>query len=78
MTVQAMHARILYSLAMVLMVFSLFVLWVWTGFLGIAIAAFATHFLLRVCELQRDGEMALARKTREDALGEAFRRHQDR
>jgi hypothetical protein len=69
-----MHARILYSLAMVLMVFSLFVLWVWTGFLGIAIAAFATHFLLRVCEVQRDGEMALARKTRDEALGDAFRR----
>ena len=75
MTVQAMHARILYSLAMVLMVFSLFVLWVWTGFLGIAVAAFATHYLLRLCEMQRDGEMALARKTREDALGDTFRRN---
>ena len=70
-----MHGRILYSLAMVLMVFSLFVLWVWTGLLGIAAAALATHVLLRVCEGQRDGEMALARKTREDALGDAFRRN---
>ena len=54
-----MHARILYSLAIVLMVFSLFVLW--------------------VCEVQRDGEMALARKRREDALGAAFcRSHRGR
>ena len=70
-----MHARILYSMAITLMVFSLFVLWVWTGFLGVAVAAIATHMILRLCEVQRDGEMALARKTREDALGEAFRRH---
>ena len=74
-----MHARILYSLAIVLMVFSLFVLWVWTGFLGVAVAAFTTHMILRVCEVQRDGEMALARKRREDALGDAFcRSHRGR
>jgi hypothetical protein len=59
---QACHARILYSLAIALMVVfadpEIRALWVWTGFpsfLGIAIAAFATHFLLRVCEIQRDG-----------------------
>lgn len=68
-----MHGRILYSLAIILTVFSLFVLWVWTGFLGVAAAALATHLLLRVCEAQRDGEMALARKTREAALAAAFR-----
>jgi len=69
-----MHARILYSLAMALMVFALFVLWVWTGFLGIAAAAFATHLILRVCEVQRDGEIALARKVQAEAMDHAFQR----
>jgi hypothetical protein len=73
MTVQPMHARILCSLALALMVFALFVLWVWTGPLGIAAAAIATHMLLRLCEAQRDGERALARKTRDGALAAAFR-----
>ena len=69
-----MHGRILYSLAMVLMAFSLFILWVWTGIVGVAIAALATHLILKVCEAQRDGEMALARKMQADALGDAFGR----
>jgi hypothetical protein len=69
-----MHFRVLYSLAMVLMVFSLFVLWVWTGPLGAAIAAFATHYILRFCEGQRDGELALARKEHDAELRAAFDR----
>lgn len=67
-----MHERVLYSLAMVLVVFSLFVLWVWTGPLGAAIAAFSTHALLRFCEAQNDGELALERKLRDAALRRAF------
>ncbi|MCU4653219.1 hypothetical protein N8I71_10270 [Roseibacterium sp. SDUM158016] len=70
-----MHFRVLYALAMALTVFSLFVLWVWTGPLGAAIAAFATHCILRVCEGQRDGELALARKERDAELRASFRRN---
>jgi hypothetical protein len=69
-----MHARILYSLAMALVVFSLFVLWVWTGPFGAAVAAFATHALLRICEGQRDGELALERKAQAVALQRGFDR----
>jgi hypothetical protein len=69
-----MHARILYSLAMALVVFSLFVFWVWTGPLGAAIAGFATHGILRLCEGQRDAERALERKARAEALRTAFGR----
>ena len=69
-----MHERLLYSLAMVLVVFSLFVLWVWTGPLGAAIAAFATHALLRFCDGQRDGEQALERKAKAAALRGGFDR----
>lgn len=66
--------RFLYGLALALMTFSLFVLWVWTGPLGVAVAALLTHLILRVTERQRDGELALARKTREDDLRGAFDR----
>jgi hypothetical protein len=69
-----MHARILYALAMALTVFSLFVLWVWTGPLGAAVAAFATHCILRFCEGQRDAEKALERKVAAAALRSAFDR----
>jgi hypothetical protein len=69
-----LHARILYSLAMALVVFSLFVLWVWTGPLGAAIAALTTHCILRFCEGQRDGELALERKAEAAALRAAFDR----
>ncbi len=68
------HFRILYTLAIVLMVFSLFVLWVWTGPLGVLAAAGLAHLLFRICEGQRDAEMALARKSRDTALSQAFDR----
>ena len=68
------HFRILYSLAIVLMVFSLFVLWVWTGPLGVLVAAASTHLLLRLCESQQDADVALARKTQEDGLRQVFDR----
>ncbi|MEM7723686.1 MAG: hypothetical protein AAF376_15140 [Pseudomonadota bacterium] len=68
------HFRILYTLAMTLMVFSLFVLWVWTGPIGILVAAALAHGLLRVCERQTDAQAALARKTREGDLTDAFKR----
>ena len=66
--------RILYLLAMALTVFALFVLWVLTGPLGVIAAAMLTHGLLRVCERQRDGELAAARKTAREDMARAFRR----
>ncbi len=68
------HFRILYMMALSLMVFSLFVLWVWTGPVGVVAMACLTHGLLRVCERQTDGQLALARKKRDAALSGAFRR----
>lgn len=66
--------RILYCFALALMVFSLFVLWVWTGPIGVILAAALTHSLLRLCERQHDAELALARKSRDAEIGAAFRR----
>lgn len=66
------HFHIFYAMALVLMVFSLFVLSVWTGPLGVIVAAAATHLLLRLCERQTDAEMALARKTRDEDMRRAF------
>jgi hypothetical protein len=66
--------RILYYFALALMVFSLFVLWVWTGPVGVILAAVLTHSLLKLCERQHDAELALARKTRDTDLTDAFRR----
>lgn len=68
------HFRILYGLAMALMAYAVFVLWVWTGPVGIVVAAVTTHALLRVCERQKDAEVALARKEREESLRTAFDR----
>lgn len=68
------HFRILYALALILMVFSLFVLWVWTGPVGIIAMAVLAHGLFRICERQTDAQMALARKIREDQLQDAFKR----
>jgi hypothetical protein len=72
-----MHFRVLFALAMALTVFSLFVLWVWTGPVGVVIAAAMTHFLLRWGEGRRDADLALARKMREADLRAAFGGRQD-
>jgi hypothetical protein len=69
-----LHVRILVGLALTLMVFSLFVLWVWTGPIGVIVAAALTHGLLRICERQRDAQLALARKAREAEIARAIRR----
>jgi hypothetical protein len=69
-----MHFRVLYALSLALTVFALFVLWVWTGPVGVVLAAAMTHFLLRYGETRRDGEMALARKTADEDLRRAFDR----
>ncbi|NKX43364.1 hypothetical protein [Roseicyclus persicicus] len=66
--------RFLYILALALTVFALFVLWVWTGPVGVMAAAMLTHGLLRLCERQGDAQAAEARKAREDDLARAFRR----
>lgn len=67
-----MHAKVLFSCALALTVFSLFVLWVWTGAVGVILAAAMTHFLLRFGETRRDAELALARKQRDADLRRAF------
>lgn len=66
--------RFLYCLAMALTVFALFVLWVLTGPVGVVLAAMLTHALLRLCERQRDGELAAARKGAREEIARAFRR----
>jgi hypothetical protein len=66
--------RFLYTLALTLMVYSLFVLWVFTGPIGIAAAAVLAHLLFRMCERQTDAARAKARKSEGDALTRAFRR----
>lgn len=68
------HFSVFYAMGLALMVFSLFVLWVWTGPVGVILAAVLTHSLLRLCERQTDAKTALARKTRDTDLGDAFRR----
>ncbi len=68
------HFSVFYAMGLALMVFSLFVLWVWTGAVGVIGAALLTHSLLRFCERQHDAEMALARKSRDAEIGAAFRR----
>ena len=68
------HFSVFYLMGLCLTVFSLFVLWVWTGPVGVIVAAALTHTLLRLCEGRRDGQMALARKTRDAELHSAFRR----
>jgi len=66
-----MQASILYALARVPVVFSLFVLRVWTGPPGAASAAVAMHSLLRFCAGQRGGQPAPERKTRDTVLHDA-------
>lgn len=66
--------RLLYTLALALTVFALFVLWVLTGPLGVILAAMLTHTLLRLAERQRDGQLAAARKAARDDRLRAFRR----
>jgi len=68
------HFRILYLMALTLMVFSLFVLWVWTGPVGVVAMAVLAHSLFRICERQTDGQMALARKQQAEDLRAAFQR----
>jgi len=68
------HFRIFYAMALVLMLFSLFVPWVWTGPLGVLFAAVFAHGLFRLCERQRDAETALARKQKDEAMRTAFQR----
>lgn len=68
------HFRILYATALLLMVFSLFVLWVWTGPLGVVAMALFAHVLFCVCEAQTDAQMAIARQARDAELRDAFRR----
>jgi Flp pilus assembly protein TadB len=69
-----MHVRVLYALAMALTLFAVFVLWVWTGPVGVILAAALTHLLLRYGETPRDAERALARKTADEDLRRAFDR----
>lgn len=64
--------RPLYAIALGLMSFSLFVLWVWTGLIGVVAAASLTHLLLRFCETRRDAEAALVRKASQDEIRRAF------
>lgn len=67
-----MHGHILYALAVALGVFALFVLWVWTGPIGVLLAAGLTHGLLRLSETRRDREVALARKARAATMRDIF------
>jgi len=68
------HFRIFYAMAMILMVFSLFVLWVWTGPAGVIAMAVLAHTLLRVCERQKDCQLAMLRKEKDIAMRAAFQR----
>lgn len=65
---------ILYSLALALMIYALFVLWVWTGPAGPILVAGLTHLLLRMGERQRDAQLAAARKLQQADLRRAFDR----
>ena len=68
------HFSVFYTMGLSLAVFALYVLWVWTGPVGVMAAAVLTHLLLKVCERQTDGELAQARKARKDGLRAGFDR----